>query len=201
MKKKVPSNEFVITGRLTSLRSRKNGDRQGVVISRNGNNDLFVHMIFPKDVLKENLKNRIHVRIRGHIRAQIYTDEAKKLKYSQSFIADEIETDETLADKYFGIHGKFYPIPSCEICLKGKISNVLDNNDWMRYQIEIPEEDGKKSSLRLSMKKIDRHPDINKGDEVCVIGSLTTPKKEINGKNRTFEDILVMDIVKIDSKK
>ena len=184
-------NEFVITGRIINSRKRNNGSTTITVISRNGG-DIYVHIQCRKGMLPE-FENRTHVKVEGHIETANHMDSNKNLQHTQTFVADNVILDQTMSEDRFGIRGKFYLPPSCTIYLKGRINKVLDSGNWIRYQIE----DGMGNYIRSSMKKLDRQPEINPGDEVCIVGSLSTNRKEIKGRKATFEDIIVMDIGKV----
>ena len=187
-------NEFTVTGRIIKKKEKENGDVRITVASRNGKDDIFPHILCPKGLLPK-CDNRVHVKISGHITAStaVWGNE-QKLQYTQTLIADNITVDQTISEEKFGVRGRFYPRPAFELCLKGTVHSAREENGWMRYQVELPSRGDNKTLIRLSMNKLERQPDLKKGDEIYAVCGLTTPKKIINGKSVTFEDLIVIDM-------
>ena len=192
-------NKVIANGRLITKGERPNGDVYVTLLSRNGR-DLFMRFICTKDMVAD-IPLRAHVTITGFIRSYEYKDKKDgKTKFYQTFVADKVEQDMTLIEKEFGpqYKGKFYAEPSCAIYLKGTVLNIRDEGTWIRYLISTEDHNrpGKNSIIRLSMRKLDRQPDIQKNDTVLAVCSASTTKKEINGKTEYFEDIIISDICK-----
>ncbi len=191
-------NEIVASGRIITIKERKNGDKIVTLITKNGR-DVFLRFVCSKGVLPE-LNDHAHVQITGHVISVAYRDDNKKFHQDQSFVADEIIPSPTLTEKKFGVKGKFFAYPECAAYLKGTVKKVLDEGEWVRLILHIDEErkDRKPATVRLSMKKLSRQPELKKGDTICAVCTVTTPKKMIDGKATYFEDLLISDLAKVE---
>lgn len=187
-------NQVDAEGRIVSIRPRKDGITSVMtIISKNGR-DIFPRFICPS---KEISGYKIHdrVQIKGHIHTYPLVVD-KKYRMQQEFIADSIIPAETLSDQVFGVKGKFFAQMKCDVYVKGIVASVKTDGEWYRYTVEVPsdQKNGYADKIYMSMKKIDRHPVINKGDTICSICGVSTPVKTIDDKNKYFEDLIVSDI-------
>lgn len=188
-------NKIVASGRVVSL-NEKNGTCYITIASKNGR-DIYPKFVCSKDIVPE-LPTHARVKIEGHVESGTKKNkDNKQWLMSQKFIADKVSLDTTMTEEAFGIKGKFFAPPEVNIYLKGTIIGITDDTDWFRYTIKIEGSEDKKTTVRVSMKKLDRHPDVKEGDNVCAICAVTTPKKQVNGRICYFEDILVSDLVKV----
>ena len=187
-------NEIDVVGRLIARNEKKNGDTYITVLSKNGT-DIYVHFLCPKGVMPE-CRMRKHIKVKGYTSSHSYVDQNGKNRFAQTFIAEAVSIVKTRAEEKFGVQGIFFPELTCNIYMKGILRNIIDEPSWVRLLIEtdIGMSDRRSSSVRLSMKRIDRQPKLKKGDVICITGSLSTPEKEIDGKITHFEDIIVTDI-------
>ena len=194
-------NEFSISGRMISKTNLKSGDTRIVVMTKNGDRDVYAHILCPKDVMIR-CDMRAHICVKGYIMARTFpARNGGGLQYNQTMVAESIELSKTLTEDRFGVKSRFYPLPSCKIYLKGTVHSVFDNDGLIRYQVTVGSnpEGEQTSTIRLSMKKLDRHPEARPGDTICIISGLSTPVKTINGRKTHFSDLIISDLAVLPS--
>lgn len=187
-------NEIVISGRIISKFVNKAGEKCFTLISKNGEN------IFPKIIYEESmlpdLGEHARVNVRGHMEIRdIYVGHNKKV-FKQVIVADSIQKEKTLVEEKFGVPGKFFSMPSCVIYLKGIVQSVKKEDDWYRIILSVnnPHDKSVSYSIRISMREVDRQPDIKEGSLIYTVCKMTTPKKETSEGTKHYEDIMVNDI-------
>lgn len=195
---KTVSNKVIVSGRLITERERKGGGKIVTIVSKNGKDVFLRFQVKSNDIIPPH-KEHAHVKIVGHIESHTYRDTDKKFKQLQNFIADEITLSKTMTEEIFGVKGKFFDYPSCVAYIKGEIKKVTDEDQWVRIVLAVdPDDKQHNTSIRLSMRKLERQPELKKGDKICVVCSINTPRKEVNGKEMYFEDLNISDIAKIE---
>lgn len=183
-------NKVVIRGRLVNVRDGENGDEILVIASRNHKD------IFPRVHLKPGnqfiCRPHSRVYVEGHLETISFKldDEDEFWVNDQIIVGDTVRLEPTLCEDVFGAKGRFFAEPNTEIYLKGRIKNIEQEGDYFRYVIKI--DDG--NSIRVSMRKLERHPIISIGDTVGCVCTMRTPKKEYEDKIVYFEDINVSDL-------
>lgn len=184
-------------GRVISEKPRKDGK---VVLTllvkkeKDAGRNTYARFICDPSIIPEH-RLRAHLKISGHLN-RTFTHVGDNKLNSQEFIADTIEIDKTLTDKYFGVHGKFYAAENIEIALCGSIRNIREDNGWIRLLIDVSNTD-ETNSIPISMRKPDRMPNIDKDKEVAVVATLSSPKKNIGGKDVYFENLIAIDIAMV----
>jgi hypothetical protein len=189
------TNLILATGRVVTRKDYPNGSCMLVVATKNGR-DMFPRFFCAKGIVPELAQ---HARVR--IEARVVSDKRKDRETSkwvvvQRFEAYKVEPDTTLTEDAFGVKGKFFSPPAIDIYLRGKVIGIKEDSEWIRFTVQLPAEGKRISTALISMKKIDRQPDIKKGNDIVAVCSVTTPKKERNGEVRYYEDIIVRDIAK-----
>lgn len=192
-------NKFELTGRVVAIREDHYGNKMVTIFTKNGK-DVYLKVRMDKEVYAAiDGTNHAIVSITGHIVNKRVPSRVEKNKYilAQQFVADIVSPEKTLTDQYFGVKGKFHLPLSIKIYICGILasSNVNDKG-WTRYVVDTFNDKNKKTSIVTYLGKVDRRPKVNNGDMVCMVCSLSTPKKEVNGKAINYEDIIVSDIAK-----
>lgn len=191
-------NKVFIKGRIVTFRE-VNGTPMFTVVSKNGNRIIFIKMSCAKSVMPENLKNARHARvnIEGHIESyRAKRNEEGKRRIVQHFVADKIEPSKTLTDEIFGVKGKFFEEPCIRVYLKGKLTGIVEEPEWNRYNIDLSQ-GNLHTTVRVSQKKIDRPVEVNIGDTICALCVVNTPEKHFEEGIKRMEDILVSDLAKV----
>ncbi len=196
-------NEIIAAGRIVNI-GRNQYSHPAITIVVRGRRPAFIHFAFKDGWLDPDLAVGDSVRVKGHCKAYRYHNEVfDRMATIQYFIADEIERDETEMKKRFGIAGKF-PEPShCRAYFAGEVANKLDTKDpkWGKLTVKVEGQgnDPRPSYIQMSYYKDWNLPpfDYEKGDKVCVVASISTPQKELDGVKVNFENVVVEDIVKI----
>ena len=192
-------NKFELTGRVVATREDHYGNKMVTIFTKNGK-DVYLKVRMDKEVYAAiDGTNHAIVNITGHIVNKRVPSRVEKNKYilAQQFVADIVSPEKTLTDAFFGVKGKFHLPLSIKIYIRGILasSNVNDKG-WTRYVVDTFNDKNKKTSIVTYLGKVDRRPKVNNGDMVCMVCSLSTPKKEVNGKAINYEDIIVSDIAK-----
>ena len=182
-------NKVVINGRIVSIRAINGGKKIVTISSKNGR-DVYPRVECTAE-MTDGLKEHARVTVEAHIVSPSIRDKATgKWNPSQYFVADSITPAKTLTEEYFGLKGKFFAPPDVNICLSGEVVGVIESGDWLRYIIKTDE----RTTIKTNMKKLDRQPDIKKGTKIYAVCSVSTPKKEVNGRTEYYEDILITDL-------
>lgn len=189
-------NKVNYTGSLIDRKSFNNEYDRITVISKNGK-DVFVSFLCRKEKLENISRKKVRVNISGHI--ETHAEQIKSGAYvnKQHFYVDSIEESHTILENSFGVKGKFYPAPNAEVYIAGKLSDVRQEKDWYRYTVVVDDDVAERepSTIVLSQRKLDRHPDLKAGDSICCVCSLSTPQKKV-GDNIVihYEDLIVSDL-------
>ncbi len=184
------SNRVEVSGRIISIKSNNNGSNYITILTRNGR-DAFLRFFCPKSVPVDGYKLRARVSVTGRV-ASTHRKDSRTGKWvtDQFFVADDIRNTPTLTETAFGVKGKFFPDMDAKIYIHGTIENIKDDSEWIRYIVKVDD----KTTVRLNMKRLDRQPNIKVGDEIYTVCSVSTPKKNLNGRDVYFEDIIISDI-------
>ena len=190
------NNRFELSCRIINMVKHDNGTGFIRGYIKNGI-DVYPGIFIPKKAFVD-LKYHSRVHIIGHINSRYITKNGKRRKVQQ-LIADKIEYEPTLTEKVFGEKGKFFEAQYIKIMLKGKIKDIIEENNWYRYKINVSDTEREKI-LIVNMKKLERHPKVKVGDTVCMVCAYSTPKKVINEEDVVYEDIIVSDLAIVEEK-
>lgn len=192
-------NEIVVRGRIIKETTTKNGTTIITVVTKSGSLDVFLRFVCKNVEVPAHTK-RAHVVVTGHAIGYLHRNSEGKTEYEQYLVADDVQLENTMLQDAFGVQGKFFPTPSVSYYITGKLVAIFEDGDWYRYVVEMDSQDGsnRRSRVRMNMKKLDRHPELEKGDIVCAIATISSPKKVIDGKTRYFEDVIISDLAKVD---
>lgn len=193
-------NKLTVTGRIVSMKGKY------ITVFIPGNRDLYIRtLITSQTEMPKDLKQNARVSITGHCSGYLAPDKTGRggMSKVQYFIADKIEKQTTLLDQCFGVKGRFYDTGSCRYIIAGNVTSVSNDGDWTRLTImtDMDSRTRRVSSVHLSVYKNADARKILKGDMACVACVVSSPKKEINGKMMYFEDIIGIDIAKVDEEK
>lgn len=193
-------NVITATGRVVTLRE-SNGNVILTLVTKNGN-DVYIRFRCTAEMVAQ-LQYHARVRVTGHIESYLRkAKDSSNRTIVQYFVADSVVPDTTLVEDAYGIKGKFFAPPSARLYLKGTmVSVIMDSKDWIRYILRVdcpnPNTGTRSATIRVSMKRADRQPEIKPGDTVCMACYLSSPVKEENGKKLYMEDLIVADIAKV----
>ena len=93
-------------------------------------------------------------------------------------------------EQAFGVPGHGFHEASLSIAISGTIENISRKGDWARYLLitDAPEN----AAIRLNWKNKEA---FKKGEHVYAVCELSTPRKETPGGMKTYEDLIVYDMV------
>lgn len=189
-------NEVIAVGRVTSIKQSTSGKTVLTIVTQNGKNDVYIPFICP-DGIPAGVGHRSHATVVGHVESVTFHPEENKTRHELRFVADHIEPSKTLAESAFGTKGKFFPAPTCSVAVAGTIKTIVDEKEWLRIMLEVDIGNGRTTYIRTSMKRLERQPDLKEGDEIGIVGSLTSPRKTRDGKTQIYLDIVVSDLAKL----
>ena len=193
-------NKVFVKGRVATI-SDVNGTVLFTVVSKNGNRTIFVKMSCKKSVMPQEIRGRGHARVdvEGHIESYLTKKDGKR-HITQHFVADKITLSKTLTDEIFGVKGKFFEEPKAQVYLKGTLLSIIEDPEWYRYNIDISNE-VRHTTVRVSLKKIDRPVEVKVGDTICALCTISTPEKQFSDGTKQFMDILVSDLAKVNAEE
>ena len=144
------------------------------------------------------------VEVRGHVVARSgYSRVWGGYTYQQDFVADEIRYSKTRIEAMTGIHDGFYTGPdNFEAYFQGIVADIREKDGFMNLTLEVRDNSGvagrRPSEIRIqySIKaKINREVNVEKGDEIGVIASLSTRQKGSGGEMRRFANLHAEDLI------
>ena len=157
-----------------------------------------------KDGLDPDLGVGDSVRIKGHCKAyRGYSQTRQGMANIQYFVADEIEREVSEMEKRFGIAGRFPP-SHCRAYFAGEVMSSFVTRDpqWGKITVKVDGQgdDPNPSFIQLSYRNSWNFPpfDYERGDKVCIVASISTPQKELNGVQVKFENFVIEDIVRVE---
>lgn len=191
-------NEVIATGKVVSITPGTH--RSSVrIVTKNGNIDTYP-LFFCNAEQCSNLRVGDHVRVRGCVEVYFKKSASGEIQRRQCFVATKIEKALTMCEEKFGVKGKFWESPTNAIYISGELkSQSVRADDWMSLNLQVSESD--RDVVKINMKKLDRQPEINKGDVVCIRGGISTVNKSFGDKKMHFENIIVSDIGVIPNNK
>ena len=142
------------------------------------------------------------VEVRGHVVARSgYSRVWGGYTYQQDFVADEIRYSKTRIEAMTGIHAGFYTGPdNFEACFQGIVTDIKEKDGFMNLTLEVRDDSGaagrRPSEIRVqySIRAKVNNAGAEKGDEVCIIASLSTRQKESGGEMRRFANLHAEDL-------
>lgn len=189
-------NHVTAIGRLIGINAKEN--QTSIILHSKNGRDIYPRFIVPPTISLADISIRSKIVVEGHIERteKKYHDE---LIINQYFVADSIHEAKTLLETVLDEKGIFFEAPSVKIALCGEVITITDEEDWIRFSVKVDyDNDERKSTVvRVSMKKSDRLPVIERHDMVAMFCYLGTAKKVINGKTKYYEDIMCVDIAKL----
>ena len=160
----------------------------------------FVH----HGLIDRSLMGNAKVIVKGHIYvAPTFNELTRRQNEVPSFLVDDIQLRKTQMEEAFGVAGHFCGIDYFTGKFTGTISRLIksDNENWGVMIVLVDGYNGNTpSSITFNYYLKGRLPSFDRfkeGDRVAIVSSVHTSTKTIRGEERTFVDLGVEDIVKI----
>lgn len=188
-------NKLIADARVVSVRGKI------VTVYVPGKRDVFLRFLTTDHtIMPEDFDKGMRVSVEGYIRGYYGRDRDGNMSKRQYFVADKIKRQTTTLERNFGIEGHYHDPQFCKYLIAGNVSTKKDDGDWVRFTIvtDMDREDRRLSSVHISMRSNETTAEIKKGDGVCMVCAVSTPKKEVNGKTMYFEDIIGVDIARVE---
>lgn len=203
-------NDFSVVGKIQSIRHDAN--KTTITISTttptSAGKIVDVRMLYKGKLDEAEYQRGAVVGIRGYIDTFFYRGEEGQ-KPKQRFVISDITADPpSIIERSFGegFRGRIKVPYSQNVRLAGQVVYKRDDRDWIRYTIKT-EADGKPNTVTLSFQKPNTAvadagyifiPD--KDDYVCCVCSIQTGFKKLsNGQNVEYDDVYIMDILKVEN--
>lgn len=195
-------NELIASGRIVHIKRYDNGATFMVLFTKSGTGkrDVLLKMIVPKGIhMPEDMSVGMNVSVVGHRIGFSNQTRDGKWKNVENFVADSVTKTETVIKKEFGVEGNYPDKMDTSYKVMGAVAGVREKDGWYYYTIRTDGAGTARpvSHVHISCKKNSRFPAIEKGDNVCAICSISTPKKSKGDKTIYYEDVVVLDIAKI----
>lgn len=187
--------EFECSGRIISAVKLKNSESSIVtIVTKNNKEIIYVKARYKGDL--SNIPSHGRVRVKGHIeliRKKVEGTD-KKYTYTMGFFAKSIELEKTLVETEFGdsVKGKFFTSPFFRAVIKAPIVKVTEDNEWIRYLVNIG--NGLSKSIWLNMHKLDRQPVAHEKDTICAVCGMVHQVKTFDNKKVLFENLIISDL-------
>ena len=149
-----------------------------------------------------DLRRNDEIEIRGHVEARAgYSRVWERFTYQQDLVADEVKYSKPRIEELTGVHAGFYTGPDhFEACFSGIVTEVKKESGWVNLTLEVRDgAAGRRASVstirvQYSVRARINNENVEKGDEIFVVTSLTTRKKEVAGEMRRFMNFHVEDL-------
>jgi len=182
-------NEIKTIGRIASIKDYTEGYSR-ITLAIKAREIIYPSFICKKELIPEH-KKHAYVEVIG------YADSMHKNngQYVPRMKITDIKLAPTLLEKEFGVKGRFCEKEYCKLYISGKIKDVSENGDYVKYIVVTKNPETEEDvDVLLDWKKIERHPDFFYGDEVCAICKVVTPRKTIGTEERIFLNFHVFDM-------
>ena len=206
-------NRFYARGRVVGYGLTPSGMRTFVLFIRGNGTDshkarnMFLNIAYGRDVIDSITGNGVGVpvgttvEVEGRFVGILYRNEAwGRSSYIQYMVADKLETAGTEMEDVFGTKGFSFGRPYTRVYFKGYIrsANVPKEGEprpWTMLTIRT----GQRNTVRVQCSERMRANDVaklcRKGDYVCMIGIISTVRKERReGGFVDYENIIIDDI-------
>lgn len=215
---------FTLFIRRNGARRENNNQNTGRTGYRNGrmdNNGTYIRFAYAENIsIPFDIALLSTVEVVGHIEGSIVKNHVwDKLSYIQYMVVDEVKKADTQLESAFPEEcagkGFAYPPSFLDVALKGEIINIEKSNHstsdgtvtdrvWTRLRLKIdPVADMHRPSIvemQYSSNMRVNDVECKVGDIVCVSAQVITRQKMLKTTQqlRTFEDIIVNDMVIVD---
>ena len=194
-------NEFRVSGRVVAMTETNDGLFRITVAGKNGTKDVYPEVYCTADMIPE-CKEHAALEVTGYIKNDGYIKDGEQTYYPRLY-AKQITIASALLFEEFGVQGRFREVKPCMAYLSGQIEEIVvdevkEDVVYYRYYIKTAAPNGD-TTVRIDWKKIDRHPELAVGDNVCAVCKISTPRKEIGTNIRNFLNLDVFDMDKMDS--
>lgn len=191
---RIPHNEIIIHGRVEKVIWLKNGYYYIYLATISRKKPITIRVSYQSDG-PLSLKPKSRVIANGCIINYIIQSEGTK-KVSQSIKVFAIEPEITYTENIFHVPGKFLRSLGMTINTAGTVTGCWREHDWFHYFIKTKNpHSGQTVTIHETLRLLDRHPDIRKGDFLYTICGYAVAAKE--GKNYQYEDIMIDDVAVI----
>lgn len=202
-------NDFSVVGKIQSI--RRDTNKTTIMISTTSSTSagkiVDVRMLYKGNLDEAQYQRGAIVGIRGYIDTFFYKGEEGQ-KPKQRFVISDITTDPpSIIERSFGegLQGRIKVPYSQSVRLAGQVVYKRDDGEWIRYTIKT-EADGKPNTVTLSFQRPSTLTDAGyifipgKDDYVCCVCSIQTGfKKLTSGQNVEYDDVYMMDVVKVEN--
>lgn len=199
-------NEFTIRGRLLSASTGKTGRTYlTVLVTEIPDKPTFPSVVLASGLkLPENIHPKMNVFIKGYVEGYNARIENGKLHHFQRLVATRIEPGRTEIETIFGEGGVVKERSKFRSYITGELVRTIDINDqWAKIVVKaLPSEDTEtvnyivlSFSKRFSSFKFES---FEVGAVYNIYARVSTPKKELDGKKRSFNDLLAQDVAKVE---
>lgn len=155
-------------------------------------------------LIDRSMMGNTKVLVKGHIYVSPTYDEILRRQNERpSFLMDDIQIRETQMQEAFGVRGRFCGTDYFMGKFTGTIRSLVhtSNENWGEMFVDVDGYNGNTPStivfnyfLKGKLPSLER---FKEGDRVALLSSVHTTTKTIRGEERTFVNLGVEDIVKI----
>ena len=141
----------------------------------------------------DKFKEHDHVTVYGNVQSSIRTADNERRYTTQSIYADRVEETPRIMENAFGIKTGDYEDPENLVKIAGEVLFVTVPSDNILRLIVRTEKNGRRSNVQafyFTDKAKDLAEVINRGDNVCFVGTIQTSKKTRKDEE-TNEDRIV----------
>lgn len=199
-------NKIITDGRITYIRRTGKGNTVFNIQSVDKATVRDIHFTY-KGELPEEIALRKKVHVEGYVVAYRNTLEDGKFEPVQYFVAEKVELQKTLLEADFSQVGQFLEKDSFKGVFSGTVCGAprTENPKWAKLVVAIDgREYGRRTAYIIFSYFLEgRLPkfDYKQGDKVCILTSLYTIDKEVNGKKKHFENLQIEDIAKVENEE
>lgn len=192
-------NKIKATGIIIRTGKGKSGHEEiTVVIKRPHIDDANIQFVL-ETTLSPDIQLGKPVSVEGHIRGFHLRDSEGKSKVTQYFVASKVRPAGGDLEDVFGIKGHFNPRHEFKLFVEGTVNSVLNSNEgWKSLLVSLDGEREIPDVAIIGFRKNDRIPEydhIRKHDKIAACLSVRTSKKKIKGEERSYENLVVEDLV------
>ena len=185
------TNVVIVRGRI--VRERTSGSRElFTVCSHMNKRDTFIHFECEKGMIPKHHPHALMC-IEGHISSK-RVKRNDRIVTQQYFVADKVELEKTMTEKYFGVKGKFFENHCADVFLNGIVVSSYEEDGWCRYTVNVGKDNKRDITVKLNAKKQERQQEINVGDRVCACCKVISSQKELGEKVINMESVMVDDL-------
>ncbi len=130
-------NQIVATGKITQI-NEKDGFTQVKLITKQPGTSahLELNMVYYGKMPDWYDNKHAFVKVTGYTESISFKDDSRKKKIRQRYVIEDFSPLQTLTMEAFGVEGKYVAPYEFRAYLSGKISEVKDDDKWIRYTLQ-----------------------------------------------------------------